>query len=117
MLQDRIEWGEVSSRYPKKPLHPLRAAVLPWREMAGTSSTLGYDLSAVSAHPGAGAASKAVGAAAYTGGSDMNFGAGQYGAGAAGGQALMGHELSHVVQQRAPAKPADIQAAVGHYAR
>lgn len=55
------------------------------------------------------------GAAAYAAGSDIHFGAGQAGAGA-GGKSLLAHELSHVVQQGA-AKPADIQAAVGHYAK
>ncbi len=75
---------------------------------------IGDDFSKVRAHQGAAAG---VGAAsAYTAGSDIHVGAGQASAGAASGRSLLSHELSHVVQQGA-AKPADIQAAVGHYAR
>lgn len=74
----------------------------------------GNDLSNVRPQQAGGAG--ALGAAAYAAGSDIHVGAGQAGAGAAGGKSLLAHELSHVVQQGA-AKPADIQAAVGHYAK
>lgn len=69
----------------------------------------GHDFSDVRTHQAGGAG--AVGAAAYATGSENHFGAGQYGA----DKSLLGHELSHVVQQGG-ARPADIQAAVGHYA-
>lgn len=105
----------------KKPQRNTASEEEAWRqvggpatvdEMPGSSSMLGHDLSAVSAHSGAG--SNAMGAAAYATGSDIHFGAGQSGAGAASGKQLLGHELAHVVQQGS-ARPADIQAAVGHY--
>jgi len=89
--------------------------------MAGTSdqskkpmaALAGADFSQVRAHTGAGAsaASAGVGASAYATGKDIHFGA--PGAGAGGG--LLGHEAAHVIQQRAGV--ADINAAVGHYAR
>jgi len=80
--------------------------------MLGGNSMFGPDLSDVRTQqtPRAGA----LGAAAYATGSDTHVGAGQYGAGAAGGKALLAHELTHVVEQGG-VRPADIQAAVGHY--
>lgn len=56
-----------------------------------------------------------LGAQAYTHGSDLHFGAGQYAPGAGNSQ-LLGHELAHVVQQGGAPMP-DINTAVGHYAR
>ena len=72
------------------------------------------DVSSVRAHQGG--TPNTTGARAYAGGSDIHLGAGQAGAGAAGGKSLLAHELSHVGQQGA-VKSADIQAAVGHYAK
>src|SRR5207244_7839263 len=43
----------------------------------------------------------ALGAVAYTQGSDLHFAPGTYQPETAGGQQLLGHELAHVVQQRA----------------
>ncbi len=44
---------------------------------------------------------KAIGALAYTQGSDIHFAPGQYDPLSEAGQALLGHELTHVIQQRA----------------
>ena len=41
-----------------------------------------------------------VGALAYAQGSDIHFAPGQYDPGSQSGQELLGHELTHVVQQR-----------------
>lgn len=57
------------------------------------------DFSAVRIHAGS-ARSKAVGALAYTQGHDIHFAPGQYQPGTGKGKQLLGHELTHVVQQR-----------------
>jgi hypothetical protein len=58
---------------------------------------LGADFSAVRVHEGAEAAS--VGALAFTRGTDIFFQPGQYDPHSEAGQELLGHELTHVVQQ------------------
>lgn len=62
----------------------------------------GVDLSGVRVHDDAAAAAsaRAVGAAAYTVGSHVVFGAGRRAPGMAEGRALMAHELAHVLQRR-----------------
>ncbi|HEX3474979.1 MAG TPA: DUF4157 domain-containing protein [Kofleriaceae bacterium] len=55
------------------------------------------DFSAVRVHEGEHAA--ALGARAYTQGNDIHFAPGQYQPHSEAGQALLGHELAHVVQQ------------------
>ncbi|HWO20618.1 MAG TPA: DUF4157 domain-containing protein [Kofleriaceae bacterium] len=51
------------------------------------------------------AAADAVGARAFTAGSDVYFGAGQYDPGSQGGSALIQHELTHVAQARGVSAP------------
>ncbi|ACY13774.1 eCIS core domain-containing protein [Haliangium ochraceum] len=58
----------------------------------------GMDLSSVRIHEGASA--EAMGAKAYTQGTDIHFAPGQYQPNTQEGQALLGHELTHVVQQQ-----------------
>ncbi len=62
----------------------------------------GTDFSSVRVHTGDRAAqtASALNARAYTLGSDIVFGAGEYAPGSASGQRLLAHELAHVVQQR-----------------
>ncbi len=64
-------------------------------------SRLGHDFSRVRVHADSEAAASAasVHAKAYTIGSDLIFGAGRYQPGTPEGQRLLGHELTHVVQQ------------------
>ncbi len=52
---------------------------------------------------------KAVGALAYTQGNQIHFAPGQYNPQSLSGQALLGHELTHVVQQRAGRVPVPAQ--------
>lgn len=59
----------------------------------------GADLSSVRVHQDASADS--IGALAYTQGEDIHFANGQYDPESVGGQELLGHELTHVLQQRA----------------
>jgi len=60
--------------------------------------SFGADFSSVRVHEGGQASS--LGAMAYAQGDDLHFAPGQYQPGSQGGQALIGHELAHVVQQR-----------------
>lgn len=66
-------------------------------------SSLGADLQDVRVHTDASAeaGAQAVGAHAYTVGRDIYFGAGNYDPGSRRGQALIAHEVAHVVQQPA----------------
>jgi hypothetical protein len=57
------------------------------------------DFSAVRVHEADTAAS--LGAHAFTRGHGLHFAPGEYRPGSAAGQKLIGHELTHVVQQRA----------------
>ena len=66
------------------------------QKMEGAFST---DFSNVSVHEGAEAES--IGAVAYTQGSQIHFQPGKYNPMSQSGQQLLGHELTHVVQQRA----------------
>ena len=59
--------------------------------------SFGADFSAVRIHEGPQA--PAIGALAYTQGTDIHFAPGQYAPSSQGGQELLGHELAHVVQQ------------------
>jgi hypothetical protein len=67
----------------------------------------GHDFSRVRVHADARAAvsARAVGAAAYTVGRDVVFGAGRYAPGTAEGRSLLTHELTHVVQQAGSGQP------------
>lgn len=66
-------------------------------------SRFDHDFSGVRVHAGAeaGHSARAIGARAYTTGTDIVFAPGQYAPGTAAGRHLLAHELTHVVQQRA----------------
>lgn len=68
---------------------------------------IGHDFSDVRVHADAGAAAsaRAVGAQAYTVGSDIVFGDGRYRPETRDGARLLAHELAHVAQQRGAPKP------------
>lgn len=72
-------------------------APLPEDVRARMEHSLGADFSAVRVHVGE--AAPAVGARAYAQGSDLHFAPGEYQPDTARGQELIGHELTHVVQQ------------------
>jgi hypothetical protein len=83
---------------------------------AGTRAMMephfGHDFGNVRIHTGdkAAASARAVDAQAYTVGRDIVFGNGSYAPGQSGGQELLAHELTHVVQQSGASKPSgDIQ--------
>ena len=64
-------------------------------------SAMGHDFSNVNVHADAESDSlnKQLGARAFTTGSDIFFRQGEYNPGSSGGQELLAHELTHVVQQ------------------
>lgn len=76
-----------------QPLDPATRAFMEPR--------FGHDFSHVRVHTDAKAAesARAVNALAYTVGRDLVFGAGQYAPGTVAGQRILGHELTHTVQQ------------------
>jgi GNAT superfamily N-acetyltransferase len=72
---------------------------LPRDVQSKMESALGANFSDVRIHVGPEAA--AIGAIAFTWGTDIHFAPGQYNPHTPHGQSLLGHELAHVVQQRA----------------
>ena len=72
---------------------------LPRDIQAKMEKALGANFADVRVHVGPEAAS--IGAVAFTWGSDIHFAPGQYNPHTPQGQFLLGHELTHVVQQRA----------------
>lgn len=72
---------------------------LPRDVQAKMEAALGANFADVRIHVGPEAA--AIGAIAFTWGSDIHFAPGQYNPHTQQGQSLLGHELTHVVQQRA----------------
>lgn len=75
-------------------------ASLPGDVRAKMEPRLGADLSAVKVHTGGESVNAAAGfgARAFTVGSDVHFGAGQFAPGTKEGDKLLAHELTHVVQ-------------------
>jgi hypothetical protein len=102
---------ETIQRSPGGPGSPTHQPADPPPSIAGTGSggplpddvrakmegAFGTDFSQVRVHEGAHV--ERVGARAYTQGSDIHFAPGQYHPGSSAGQELLGHELTHVVQQ------------------
>ena len=72
---------------------------LPAETRAHMESAFGTDFSDVRVHQGG--RTGALGALAYTQGADIHFAPGQYDPSSQSGRELLGHELTHVVQQRA----------------
>ena len=73
--------------------------LLPKEVQAKMESALGGDFSDVRIHVGSEVS--AIGAIAFTWGSDIHFAPGYYNPHSIQGQQLLGHELAHVLQQRA----------------
>ncbi len=80
----------------RSPGHPLDSGTRAYME-----PRFGHDFSKVRIHADSKAAESAqvINAQAYTAGKDMVFGLGQYAPTTTKGQRLLGHELTHVVQQ------------------
>jgi len=87
--------GQADTKMPQGGGSPLSRDV-----RAKMEPRLGSDLSDVRVHTGGESASAAekLGARAFTTGSDVHFGAGQFAPGTKEGDRLIAHELTHVVQ-------------------
>jgi hypothetical protein len=81
---------------------------LPQAVQAKMEQSFGADLSGVRVHEGG--AAGAMGAQALATGNDIHFAPGKYDPNSPQGQELLGHELAHVVQQRAGRVKAPAQA-------
>jgi hypothetical protein len=77
---------------------PTRQHTIPRDVERKMEHSLGADFSNVTIHEGAEA--PAIGALAYTQGESIHFAPGQYAPHSQSGQQLLGHELTHVLQQR-----------------
>jgi hypothetical protein len=90
--------GEVLAS-PGRPLDPPHRTRM--------ESRFGHDFAGVRVHTDQKAARSAreIGAAAYAFGRSIVFGEGQYSPGTASGGYLLAHELTHILQQRAPGSP------------
>ncbi|MEY2458306.1 MAG: hypothetical protein QOG30_136 [Acidimicrobiaceae bacterium] len=93
--------GELASYVNAGGGHPLPTTVRRKLE-----PSFGLDFSDVRVHADGKAASMAdsIGARAFTHGNDVYFGRGAYQPGSAGGEHLLAHELTHVVQQTGSAQ-------------
>ncbi len=91
---------EAAAEVPPDVESTLRSAGRPLdgRTRADFEARFGHDFSRVRIHDDARAAA-AVGAQAFTLGSDIVFDAGRYAPGSESGRRLLAHELAHVVQQ------------------
>lgn len=103
-LQSKADTGtSVTSSDLESRLSASRGSGQPLTEGTRNSmeSAFGADFSSVRVHTGSEAVqmNKELGAQAFTHGSDVYFGAGKYDPGSSEGQRLLGHELTHVVQQ------------------
>lgn len=83
---------------------PSGGAPLPGAVRARMEAAFGHDFANVRIHHGGGEA-ESIGARAYARGSHLHFAPGQYQPHTPAGQRILGHELAHVVQQRAGRVP------------
>jgi len=89
-------WRATQEQAAKSRATPLEGSV-----RAAMEQRFGVEFGAVRVHAddAAAACARSVGAAAYTVGHDIVFGAGRYQPQSGAGQQLLAHELAHVVQQ------------------
>ena len=94
------DFGQISV-LPQQTAAPVQAKSgehLPAQVKSQMEASLGADFSDVKVHQGQDAPD--LGAVAFAQGNDVHFAPGEYDPHTPGGQALLGHELTHVVQQR-----------------
>ena len=90
---------QLLARRPSPP--PGGGRGLPVAVQEKMEGAFGTDFSDVRVHEGA--RPREIGALAYTHGSDIHFAPGRFDPASSAGQELLGHELAHVIQQRAGA--------------
>ncbi len=95
-----IQTRAAEMRPPGQHLAPAgRGRSLPEALQGKMERAYGQDFSGVRVHEGG--AAESIGAMAFTRGENIHFAPGQYRPASRAGQELIGHELAHVVQQRA----------------
>ena len=110
-LQAKATSSHLSETNPnlESKVHSLRGGGQPLSEndRAYFEPRFGRDFSQVRVHTNARAAeaARAVNSRAFTVGQDVVFGTGQYEPGTSAGNRLIGHELTHVVQQKGTSSP------------
>ncbi|MFN6945480.1 MAG: DUF4157 domain-containing protein [Cytophagaceae bacterium] len=98
-VQMKLKPMQLYSAEPEKvQMKSDSTTKMPEHVQAKMESSFGTDFSDVNIHTGEQASS--VGALAYAQGNDIHFAPGQYNPETQSGQELLGHELTHVVQQR-----------------
>src|SRR6056297_2349155 len=95
--KNRNEEEEVQTK--SEPGNPGTQTSMPDKVQQKMEGSFGQDFGEVNIHKDSGQA-KNMGALAYTQRKDIHFAPGQYNPGTKKGQELLGHELTHVVQQR-----------------
>ena len=99
-----LEGGDVDTDVARS-IESARGGGQPLHDGVRSSmeSAFGADFSGVNVHTGSqsDALNRSLNARAFTTGSDIFFGKGQYNPGSSGGQELIAHELTHTVQQGA----------------
>ncbi|MEM7371311.1 MAG: DUF4157 domain-containing protein [Bacteroidota bacterium] len=102
--EEEEELQMKSAQLKKSSSQPIQRSAggtsLPDNVQSQMEQSFGADFSDVNIHANSSSAPE-VGALAYTQGNDIHFAQGQYDPGSSKGQELIGHELTHVVQQRA----------------
>lgn len=114
-VQDRAAGGgPMLARDRKAVGKPLAASV-----RYAMEPRFGHDFGSVRIHTDAAASSspRALGARAYTLGTDIAFAAGEYAPDKAAGRELLAHELAHVAQQARGGKSSDAEARADAAAR
>ena len=92
MQRDAMDEDDLQQRQTKNQTG------IPDYVIQGMESSFGTDFSSVRVHPDSSKAPE-VGALAYTQGTDIHFAPGQFKPDTSAGQQLLGHELTHVIQQ------------------
>jgi hypothetical protein len=110
-IQMRARVDDAPGAAQAQPASDGAGQRMPEAVQAKMERSFGVDFSAVRVHEGPQASS--IGAAAYTQGTDIHFAEGEYSPHSHSGQALLGHELAHVVQQSQGRVQAPIQAKGG----
>lgn len=106
VVQMLAEEGEIPAQEERSPVHDVigrgGGTALDESTRSSMESRFGQDFSDVRIHTDAqaSASAEAVGANAYTVGSEIAFRSGHFDASSPTGQRTLAHELSHVVQQR-----------------
>ncbi len=94
-----LRFGEVPTHSPRWAEETSAGRPLPVSLRAKMEASFGHSFAPVRVHENGNA--QTLGAVAYTRGNDIHFAPGEYQPQTESGQALIGHELTHVVQQRA----------------